>query len=151
MYALLQHPVPGIRLSILQSSILINSPFFKESYGAILVLKISRKGLLEATAEDGACARVLLAPTIEVAIAVLPRAAQVLANLCVAIDHLKLPSRHPKQPSGRGWRWLATLRRTQSYRGSEKGDGHRSCGRSGLRPGARAKTFRRFPRGRANR
>src|SRR6185437_2933773 len=92
MNALLQQSIPGIALAVFQSRILISSPFLIERHSTVLVAKISAKRLLKAAAKDHGGTGVLLLPAVQIAIAVQTRAAEILANLCVAVDHRSLLS-----------------------------------------------------------
>src|SRR5690242_722506 len=88
--ALMEHLVPGIGFAVFQSRTLIGGPFFEKCRNAIAALEVSGKGLFKTPAKYHRRTGVFFLPTVHVAIAILPRATKVLANLCVAVDHRML-------------------------------------------------------------
>src|SRR5690348_18293212 len=131
MDALLQQSIPGIAFAVCQSRILISCPFLIEGHATVLIVEVSRERLFKAAAEDHGGTGVLLLPAVEIPIAVQAWAAQILANLCVAVDHRKfllIDSKHagddrPKSPP--------TLRKRQSCPSSDKSGARRFCAQIG--------------------
>src|SRR5215469_3069116 len=83
-------PVPGVILRIGKRSVLLLLPFLEECGGWVFSFKVSRQGILEAAAKNHGCSIFLLAPSVEVAVPILPWAAKVLANLREAVGHWSL-------------------------------------------------------------
>src|SRR6516164_6901592 len=92
-------PVPGVILRIGERSVLLLLPLLEECGSWVFSSEISREGVLEAAAEDHGCSIFLLAPAVEVAVAILPRAAKVLANLREAVGHWSPPVTTPSRAS----------------------------------------------------
>src|SRR5690348_1256216 len=88
--ALMEHLVPGVGLAVVQGRILIGGPFFEKYRNAIVALEVSGKGLFKTAAKYHRSTGVFFLPAVHVAVAILPRATKVLANLCVAVDHRML-------------------------------------------------------------
>src|SRR5208282_861912 len=91
MDSLMERLIPGMALGVIERRIPVGSPFLEQGGCGILAMKVGGQGLFEAPAEDHRGPGILLPPSVEVAIAIAARAAQVLADLRVAIDHLRSP------------------------------------------------------------
>lgn len=94
MNALVIEPIPGVILRISKRSVPLLFPLLEERRSWVFSSEVSPDGVFEATAEDHGCATFLLAPTVEVAVPILPGAAKILANLREAVGHWSLPLRH---------------------------------------------------------
>src|SRR4051812_6470231 len=85
--ALLEHAVPAVALGVPQRLLLILRPLPVESHGRIFLAEVGPECLLEATAKEHGRAGVSLLPTIEIAVAITAWAAQIMAELRVAVSH----------------------------------------------------------------
>src|SRR6516162_5580273 len=94
---LMIEPVPGVILRIGERSVLLLLPFLEERGSRVFLSKISREGVLEATAEDHGGSIFPLPPAVEISVAILPRAAKILANLREAVGHWSLPAKHLRE------------------------------------------------------
>src|SRR6185312_8910745 len=130
MNALLQQAVPGIAFAVFQSRVLISSPFLVERHSTVLLVEISPKRLLKAAAKNHGGTGVLLLPAVQIAIAVQTRAAEILANLCVAVDHRSLLSVLWQADCDRP-KLLPILPKRRSCPGSNRSAGQRFCARCG--------------------
>ena len=72
---------------VLERAVLMGSPFAEEDGRGILAPEVGGQGLLEGPAKEHGRAGVFLLPAVEVAVAVAPRAGEVLADLGVAVGH----------------------------------------------------------------
>src|SRR5579863_2044992 len=90
MNSLMQEPIPGLPLPVLKRSVAEGFPFFEQRFGAVPLFEVSAECLLKAAAKDHGCPGVLLAPAIEIAVAIAARAAQVLADLGIAVSHARV-------------------------------------------------------------
>src|SRR6185312_14929677 len=88
--ALMEHLVPRVGLAVFQSRILIGEPFVKERRDRVFAAKVGGKRLFKTAAKDHRSAGVFFLPSVHVAVAILPWAAEILANLRVAVDHRML-------------------------------------------------------------
>src|SRR6266404_5331942 len=93
MHSLVQEMIPRLSLSVFKRTITICLPFFEKHSSAILLRKVGTKSLFKAPTEDHRCSGLFFTPAIQVAVAIAARAAQVLADLRVAIDH-RCPPAH---------------------------------------------------------
>ena len=85
--ALLQHAVPRSAVRILELAVLVGGPFAEQHGCGVLSPEVRGQGLLEGATEEHGGAGVFLPPAVEVAIPVAARAAEVLADLGVAVGH----------------------------------------------------------------
>src|SRR5664280_3120822 len=85
--ALPKHVVPGVVSGVGQLQVLTRCPLLKQNGRWIFATEQGRHSLLEAAAKEHGGPDVFLLPAIEVAVAVAPRAGQVLGNLGVAVIH----------------------------------------------------------------
>jgi hypothetical protein len=85
LHARLQHAVPAIALGIVETAFPVSGPLPVEHRGGILPLEVGTHGLLERSAEQHGRPCVFLLPAIEVAMLVAARAAQILADLGIAV------------------------------------------------------------------
>src|SRR5712691_4065111 len=92
MDPLVEEPVPGLSFAVFKWSIAVRIPFLEKYSSAILLTKVGTKGLFKAATEDHRCPCLFFLPAIQIAVAVASRAAKILANLRVAIDHHGLPA-----------------------------------------------------------
>ena len=83
----MDQPIPGFSLLVFERSIPESSPFLEERSRAVLPGEVSGKCPFEASAKGHGSARFLFPPAVEIAIAVAPGAAQILADLRMAEDH----------------------------------------------------------------
>src|SRR4029077_16929246 len=72
---------------VFEGSVPESAPFLEECSSAVVSLEVSRQRFFETTPEHHRCARLFFSPAVEVAMPVAPRAAKVLSDLGVAIDH----------------------------------------------------------------
>src|ERR1700732_1352360 len=89
MDSLMDAAVPGISFGVFKRNIAESAPFLEEHRCGIFPLEVGTESFFKTAAERHCSARFFLPPAIQIAIAVAPRTAQVLANLTVAIDHLR--------------------------------------------------------------
>src|SRR5712692_11933736 len=92
MDSLVEEAVPGFSFAVFKRSISICFPFLKKHSSAILLTKVGPKSLFKAATEDHRCPCLFFPPPIQVTEAIAARAAKILANLRVAIDHHCLPA-----------------------------------------------------------
>src|SRR5882724_10519525 len=93
MYSLMHQPIPGLPLFEFEGSITVGLPFPEQRRATILFAEVSSQSILKTPAESHSRASFLFPPAIEVAVTIAARAAQILADLSVAIDHRNLPVR----------------------------------------------------------
>src|SRR4051812_8850796 len=67
----------------------VTLPFLEQRRTAVLFAKVSSQRVLKAAAESHGRPRFFFPPTIEVAVAIAARASKVLADLRIAINHLR--------------------------------------------------------------
>ena len=96
--SLMDQAVPGFTLLVFEGSISESAPFLKKGGRTIFLLKQSCQSFLKAAAKDHCGASLLLPPSIEIAVAIAARAAQVVADLGVARRSrlVSLPLRHAR-------------------------------------------------------
>ena len=74
-------------MGVLQVLTLTGRPFLEQKSAGIFATKKGSQGLFEGATEQHCRTGVLLFPSVKVAVAIAPRARQVLADLCVAVGH----------------------------------------------------------------
>ena len=84
---MLEHAVPAVALGIAQRLLLILRPLPIESHSRIFLAEVRPEGLLEAAPEEHGGAGVFLLPAVEITMAITARAAQIMAELAVAVGH----------------------------------------------------------------
>ena len=84
---LLQHAVPRRAIRILELAVLMGGPFAKQHCSGVISAEVGGQGLLEGATEQHRCPGVFFFPAVQIAIPVAARAAEVLADLGVAIGH----------------------------------------------------------------
>src|SRR5208282_1891709 len=87
MHALMDQPIPGLSLLVLKRSIPESAPLTIKHRAAIIAAKIGLKGFFKAATEDHGSPGLLLAPAVQVAMAIATRTPQVVTDLGVAEDH----------------------------------------------------------------
>src|SRR6266403_6091524 len=92
MDSLMEEVVPGLSFAVFKGSIAVCVPFLEKCSSAILLRKVSTQSLFKAATEDHRCPGLFFPPAIQITVAVAARAAQVLTDLRVAIDHHCLPA-----------------------------------------------------------
>ena len=85
--SLVHETVSGISLLVVERSIAVDTPLLEQGCAAILPPKIACKRTLEAASESHSRSGFLFAPAVKIAVAIAARAAEILADLCVAIGH----------------------------------------------------------------
>ena len=95
--ALVIEPIPGVVLRIRKRTVLLLLPLLEERGSWVFSSEIGREGVFEAAAENHGCSIFPLAPAVEIAVSILPRAAKILANLREAVGHGSLPSKHLRE------------------------------------------------------
>src|SRR5271168_4635178 len=90
-------PVPAVILRIGQGSVLVFAPFLEERSRRVFSSEIGSQSVFEAAAEHHCGLIFFFAPAIEVSVSILPRAAQVLANLREAVGHSSLLPRRLRE------------------------------------------------------
>src|SRR6266436_4777232 len=126
MDPLVEEPIPGLSFAKFKRSVAVCIPFLEKHGSAILFTKVGTKGLFKAATEDHRCPCLLFPPAIQIAVAVASRAAKILANLRVAIDHHCLPAHRcgpvmcnrvpPSLPRGRRHRGFGKSVRSELYK-----------------------------------
>src|SRR5258708_1155071 len=111
MDSLVEEAIPGFSFAVFKRSIAVCFPFFEKHSSAVLLTKVGTQRFLKAAAKDNSGARLFFPPAIQIAVAVAARAAKILANLRVAIDHHCPPAHRrgsamcnrvpPSRPRGR--------------------------------------------------
>src|SRR6266571_397246 len=92
MDSLMEEAVPGFSFAVFKGSLAVCFPFLEKHSSAILLTKVGTQSLFKAATEDHRCPGLFFPPPIQVTVAVAARAAQVLTDLRVAIDHRRLPA-----------------------------------------------------------
>src|SRR5712664_1386134 len=119
MDSLMHEPIPGLSLLEFKGSITVRLPFLEQHSATILFAEVSSQSILKAAAESHSRARFLFTPAIEVAIAIAARAAEILADLRVAIDHRNRPARsshrHHRLTRKRALPTRQRVRRSQDF------------------------------------
>src|SRR6266849_224864 len=128
MDSLVEEAVPGLSFSVFKRSISICLPFLEKRRSAIFLTEVGTQSFLKAATEDHGCPGLFFPPAIQVTVAIAARAAKILANLSVAIDHRCLPAHRrgpmmcnrgpPSLPRGRRHRGFDRNVRSESYKRS---------------------------------
>src|SRR5438876_10925139 len=87
MDPLVEEPVPGLSLSELKGHIAVCIPFLEKRSSTILLAKVSTESFFKTSTEDHRCPCFFFLPPIQVAVAIAAKAAKILADLRVAINH----------------------------------------------------------------
>src|ERR1700674_2079327 len=87
MDSLVKESIPGLPLFIFKRNIAVRIPFLEKHRSAILLTKVGTESFFKAATEDHRRPGLLFPPSIQRAVTVTARAAKILANLRVAIDH----------------------------------------------------------------
>src|SRR5258708_27667377 len=87
MDSLVEDLIPGLSFAVFKRSIAVSIPFLEKHSSAILLTKVGTQSFFKTATEDHRCPGFFFPPAIQVTIARAARAAKILANLCVAIDH----------------------------------------------------------------
>src|ERR1700677_1367169 len=118
MNSLVKGTIPGVTLLVLERAIAEPTPFLEEHCARVFSVEVGTERSLKAPAKNHRRTRVLFPPTIEIPIPVAAGAAEVLANLSVAVRHWTLPP-PPEFPPPRPSTAFPTHRKEQTHRGSE--------------------------------
>src|SRR5216684_8935246 len=89
----MHEPIPGLSLLEFEGSIAVGLPFFEQHSATILFTEVRSQSALKAAAESHSRTSFFFTPAIEVAVTIAARAAEILADLRVAIDHRNRPAR----------------------------------------------------------
>src|SRR6266481_2099053 len=81
--ALLEHAIPCVVARVGQVHIFAQAPLLEEDSRRVFVLKKGSNGLFEGSAKEHGSAGIFFLPTIEIAVPVTARAAEILADLSV--------------------------------------------------------------------
>src|SRR4029077_19093732 len=92
MDPLVEEVVPGLSFAVFKRSISVCFPFLEKHSSAVLFTKVGTQSFFKAATENHSCPCLFFPPPIQIAVAVTARAAKILANLRVAIDHYCLPA-----------------------------------------------------------
>src|SRR5260370_454102 len=87
MHALVEEAVPGFSFTVFKRTVVVCIPFLEKHSSAILLTKVSTQSFFKTATEDHRCPCLFFPPPIQVTVAIAARAAKILANLRVAIDH----------------------------------------------------------------
>src|SRR6266581_5369722 len=130
MDSLMEEAVPGLSFAVFKWSIAVRVPFFEKRSSAIFLRKVGPQSFFKTATEDHRCPCLFFPPAIQIAVAVASRAAKILANLRVAIDHHCLPAHHcgpvmcnrvpPSQPRWRRHRGFGKSVRSELYKRSAR-------------------------------
>src|SRR6266853_3372826 len=85
--ALLQHPIPRVLARVGQVHVFAHAPLLEENGRRVFVTKKGSNGLFEGTAKEHGSAGIFFLPTVEVAVSVTARAAEVGADLRIRVIH----------------------------------------------------------------
>src|ERR1700687_5674055 len=91
--SLLQHAIPGVIARISEAHFLAHAPLLEENSRRVFVAKKGSNGLFEGSAKEHGSAGIFLLPTIEIAVPVTARAAEVGADLRIRVIHYEASSR----------------------------------------------------------
>src|SRR5713226_2055280 len=130
MDSLVEEAVPGLSFAVFKRSIAVRIPFLEKYSSAILLTKVGTQGFFKTATEDHRCPCLFFTPPIQVTVAIAARAANVLTDLRVAIDHHCLLA-HRREPS-RCNRVPPSLPRGRRRRDFGKSDRSELYKRSGL-------------------
>src|SRR5258708_1365721 len=148
MDSLMHEPVPSLSLLEFERSFAVSLPFLEQHRATILFAEVSSQSVLKAAAKSHRSASFLLPPAVEIAVTIAARAAEILADLRVAIDHRNLPAcaehrchrlTHKKAPPTR-----QRVRRNQDF---GKNAHSQSCARCGRPRGGLEGPFHPLDRG----
>src|SRR5580658_1052254 len=132
MNSLVKGSIPGVTLFVLEGGIAKATPFLEEHCARVFSVEVGTERSLKAPPKNHRRTRVLFPPTIEIPIPVAAGAAEVLANLSVAVRHWTLPPPPEFPPPGPSTAF-PTHRQEQTHRGSESCGHSESYARYGLR------------------
>src|SRR5260370_14775748 len=128
MDSLVEEAIPGLSFAVFKWSIAVRFPFLEKHSSAILLTKVGTKSFFKAATEDHRCPCLFFLPAIQITVAIATRAAKILANLRVAIDHRRLPAHRcrtvmciqepPSPPRGRRHRGFGNSVRSDLYKRS---------------------------------
>src|SRR5260370_113875 len=128
MDPLVEEAVPGLSFAECKRSIAVRIPFLEKHSSAILLTKVGTKSLFKTATEDHRCPGFFFLPAIQITVAIATRAAQVLTDLRIAIDHRFLPAHRcrtvmciqepPSPPRGRRHRGSGKSVRSEWYKRS---------------------------------
>src|SRR5437016_1531612 len=130
MDSLVEEAIPGLAFAEFERSIAVCIPFFEKYSSAILLTKVGTQSFFKAAAEDHRRPCLFFSPPIQVTVAIAARAAKILADLRVAIDHRC----HPADRCG-------TVRCIRVPPSPPQGQRHRGSGKTG-----RSELYKRFGR-----
>src|SRR6266481_799361 len=126
MDSLVEEAIPGLSFAECKRSIAVCFPFLEKHSSAVLFTKIGTQSFFKAAAKDHCGASLFFPPPIQITVAVAARAAKILANLRVAIDHRCLPAHRcgpvmcnrvpPSRPRGRRHQGFGKRVRSESYK-----------------------------------
>ena len=85
--ALLEHAVPGVIVREVQLLTFRGGPFAKHRVAGVFPSKVGSQSLFKRATKEHGGPVVFLLPTVKIAIAIAPRAGQVLADLRVGVGH----------------------------------------------------------------
>jgi len=91
MDALMHELVPRVPVAVAETALAVRSPFLEQNRRAVFSAEVSSEGFLEAAAKQHVGSGVFLAPAFQIAKTVTARAAQILGDLGIAIDHDRNP------------------------------------------------------------
>src|SRR6266849_7491219 len=125
MNALVEKAISRFSFAEFKRSIAVCIPFLEKHSGAILLTKVGTQGFFKAATEDHRCTCLFFPPSIQIAVTVAARAAKILTDLRVAIDH-RCPPAHrcgsvmcirvpPSLPRGRRHRDFGKRDRSELY------------------------------------
>src|SRR5713101_3679979 len=126
MNSLMEEVIPGLSFAVFKRTIAVCIPFLKKHSSAILLTKVGTQSFFKAATEDHGCPCLFFPPPIQVPVAIAAGAAQILANLRVAIDHRRLLAHRcgpvmcnrvpPNLPRGQRHRGFDRNVRSESYK-----------------------------------
>src|SRR5712671_3737183 len=90
MDSLMHEAIPGLSLFEFEGTIAVGLPFLEQHCATILFAEVSSQSIFKTAAKSHSRACLLFPPAIEVAVTIAARAAEILADLRVAIDHRSL-------------------------------------------------------------
>src|SRR6266446_9247645 len=92
MDSLVHEAVPSLSLLEFEGSITVSLPFLEQHRTTILFAKVRSQSVLKTAPKSHGRTSFLFAPAIEVPETIAARAAEILADLRVAIDHRNFPA-----------------------------------------------------------
>src|SRR5712671_7259246 len=93
MDSLMHEAVPSLSLLEFEGRIAVSLPFLEQRCATILFAEVSSQSVFKTSAKSHSRACLLFPPATEVAVTIAARAAEILADLRVAIDHRNFPVR----------------------------------------------------------